>query len=107
MADTARRLVGPVQLAAAAATLYTAPAATTALMRYLRVVNTTTGDRTFTLSLGADAAGTRIFHAVTVPASGGAAEWTGLIVIGAGEILQGFASTAASLTIIVSGVEVT
>ena len=106
MVDTAKRLYGPAQLAGAAATLYTVPGATTALLRYIRITNTTANDRTVTLSVGADAPGTRIFNGITVPANG-AMDWSGFIPLTTGETIQGSSSAAASLTVIVSGVEVT
>lgn len=105
MADTAKRLYGPAQLTASAATLYTVPAATTAILRYVRIANTTGSDRTVTLSVGADAAATRIFAGQTVPANG-ALDWSGFIPLAAAEVIQGLASAAAALTVILAGVEV-
>lgn len=106
MADTARRLYGPAQLAAAAATVYTVPGATTTILRYIRVTNTTGTDRTVTMSIGSDAAATRIFSAVTVLANGGAIDWAGFIPMSAGEVVQAYASAATALTIVIAGVEV-
>ena len=106
MADTAKRFVGPVQLNGSNTTMYTVPPTATAILRYLRIENVNSSDRTFSLSIGADGPATRIFNARTVPGSG-AFEWSGSIPMVAGEILQGSASGAGYLTIIITGVEVT
>lgn len=104
MADTAKRLVGPTQLTASAATVYTVPASTTALLRHMRVVNTGTVAATITVSIGADAAGTRIWAGQTVQ-PGGFLDWSGLMVMAAAETLQAYASAASTLTLTISGVE--
>lgn len=106
MTDTPKRLYGPAQLTASAATLYTTPAATTTIVRYIRIANTTGTDRTVTLSIGADAAGTRIFGGVNVPANG-ALDWSGFLPLAATETLQGLASAASALTVTIAGVEIT
>ena len=61
-----KRLAGPAQVSNAAATKYTAPAAG-AIVRHVRVSNPSGSPVTFTLSVGADAAGTRLFDAFSVP----------------------------------------
>lgn len=107
MTDTPKRLAGPTQLAAAAATVYTVPASTTAILRYMRIVNTSGTDRTVTVSIGADAAGTRLLSTMNVPANGGVIDWTGFVPLAAGELIQAYASAAAALTAVLAGVEVT
>ena len=106
MTDTPKRLYGPAQPTASAATLYTVPATTSAIVRYIRINNTGGTDRTITLSVGLNAAGTQIFSGVTVPANG-YIDWSGFIPMTTGEVIQGLASAAAALTVIISGVEVT
>jgi hypothetical protein len=103
--DTAIRPVGPVALAAAAATLYTVPTGSTVILRHIRIANTTAGAVTFTLSIGTDAAGKRLASGKSIPAND-IWDWSGFIVMLSTEIIQGFASAATSLTITVSGVEV-
>jgi hypothetical protein len=105
MADTLKRLYGPAQPTATAATLYTVPASTITVLRFIRFVNTTGTDRTITLSIGADSAATRFFPATTIPA-GGALDWSGSIPMTAGEIIQGSSSAAAAVNVIIAGVEV-
>lgn len=104
MPDTAKRLAGPTAVGTAAATVYTVPAATTAILRNVHVANTTAGALTFNLSIGADAAATRFYSGFSVPANG-SLDWSGFIPLAATEVLQALAS-AAGLTLTVSGVEV-
>jgi hypothetical protein len=104
MADTLKRLSGPALLTAAAATQYTAPAATTTTLRNIHVCNGTGAARKFTLSIGTDAAGTRLFDGLQIP-SYDAFDWSGCIVMNATEILQAFCDVTTSITLTVSGVE--
>ncbi|MFA7162478.1 MAG: hypothetical protein WC083_07920 [Candidatus Methanomethylophilaceae archaeon] len=99
-----KRLYGPAQLAAAAATVYTVPAGRLAVIRNIHIVNPTAGDLTFTASIGADAAATRIFSAQAVSAED-AFDCFSPFVMNAGEILQAYASAAASLVITIDGEE--
>ncbi len=104
MADTAKRLAGPVAGTGSAATLYTVPASTTSILRNLHVANTSTTRQTFRMSIGADAAGTRLYSDTPVEA-GSVIDWSGFQVLTAGETLKW--SAPSSLTITVSGVEAT
>ncbi len=104
MPDTPRRLSGPVALTTTATTRYTVPASTTAILRSLHVVNGNAAARSFTLSIGADAAGTRLFDATEIPAYG-VLDWSGFVVLAAAEIIQAFASTAGPV-LTLSGIEV-
>lgn len=105
MADTGKRMAGPAFLASSAATLYTVPASTTTILRYLRLNNTSASAVTVNLSVGADAAATR-FVTVTVPASS-AYDWTGMIPLATSEYVQGFAGTASVVSVVLAGVEIT
>jgi hypothetical protein len=104
MADVLKRLVGPLQLANATATVYTVPAATTTTIRSIHIANTTSGGISFYLSIGTDAVGTRLYSGYTIGA-GDVYDWTGTIVLNATETLNAHASAATSLTAVVSGVE--
>lgn len=104
MADALKRIAGPVALGTAAATLYTAPAATTTTVRAIHVANESGAAATFTLSVGTDGAGKRFFYQVSVAAAD-AFDWSGVLVLAAAEVLQGLASAATALTIVASGVE--
>ena len=105
MTDTAKRLVGPTLLTASEATLYTVPASTTAILRGLRVANNDTTTVNLTMSIGADAAGTRLYSAFGLTAKS-VHDWSGFHVLAAAETLRGYASAANALTVTVSGVEV-
>jgi hypothetical protein len=103
MADVAKRLAGPVVGTGAEATLYTVPTATTGILRDISVANTTTTRQTFKLTIGADAAGTRIYQDVPVD-PGIPFEWNGFRVMAAAETLRW--NGPSTLTIMVNGVEV-
>jgi hypothetical protein len=99
-----KRLYGPAQLAAAAATVYTVPAGRLAVIRNIHLVNATAVDLTFTISIGADGAATRIFSAQTASAED-VFDSFAPFVLNAGEVLQAWASAAASITMTVDGEE--
>lgn len=105
MADTLKRLAGPTLLTATAVTVYTVPAATTGVVRAIHVTNETGAPATFTLSVGVDGAGKRMFYQVPVANADMGLDWTGNLVLAAGEVLQAYSGTASALTLIVSGVE--
>jgi hypothetical protein len=106
MADTLKRLSGPTPLTTSAVTQYTTPAATTTAVRSIHVANESGSAATFTLSLGTDGAGKRLFPAMSIAANS-VLDWTGNIVLNAGEILQALSGTGAALTLVISGVEET
>jgi len=105
MADTAKRLSGPTALTTSAVTQYTVPASTTTILRSIHAANETATVATFTLSIGTDGAGKRLFMALPIGGND-AFDWTGFIVLAAGEVLQALAGTAAAITLTTSGVEV-
>jgi len=106
MADTAKRIVGPIALTTTAATtLYTVPASTTTILRSVHVNNESAATATFTLSIGADAAGKRLWSAHDIPTKS-SFDWSGFIVMTAAEIIQASAGSATALTLTISGVEV-
>jgi len=99
MAKTAKRLYGPAALTTSAATKYTVPSTTKTIIRHVHVSNTSAGSLTFTMSIGADAAGTRVFDGYSI-AAGAVLDWFGYIVMDAAEILQALGSgTALVLTV--------
>jgi len=104
MTDTAAR-VGPVALAAAAATVRTVPAATTFVMRNVHVANETALPATFTFSIGADGAGKRLWYQQAVPALG-SFDWSGFEPVFAAEIIQVYASATATLDLTIGGVDI-
>ena len=106
MGQTWKRLAGPAQVSNAAATKYTAPAATTAKIQNIHVYNPSGSIVAFTMSIGADAAGTRIFDAISIPANSGFDSY-GPFYVAAAEIVQAFADTNNVLTLTIDGVEST
>jgi hypothetical protein len=105
MADVAKRLSGPTALTTGAVTQYTVPGATTAILRSIHVANESGALADFTLSIGTDGAGKRLFKNQDVPTKG-SFDWSGFIVLAAGEVVQALASAGTALTLTISGVEV-
>lgn len=100
-----KRIYGPAQLGSSAATLYTAPANTQAVIRNIVANNPSGSPVDVTLSVGPDAADTRIFER-EVPANDFIATRRPVNhTIAPGEVLQGFASSPATVVLTVDGVE--
>src|SRR6267142_246128 len=95
-----KRFHGPAQVSNAAATKYTVPASRRACIRHIHVYNPSGGALTFTASIGADAAATRIFDAVSVPATSAIDHYC-KYDLEAAEILQAFSGTNNVLVLIV------
>jgi len=112
MAKTAKRLFGPAQVSNAAATKYTVPALTKTVIRHIHVQNPSGSAVTFTASIGADAAGTRLWDAYSIAAAAAGVtqsviDWFGYFVLDAAEIFQAFAGTNNILTLTGFGDELT
>lgn len=105
MARIAKRLAGPALVTNSAATKYTAPTSTKAVIRHIHVSNPTVAAVTFTMSIGADAAGTRIFDAHSI-AAGTVLDHYGAYVLDAGELVQALAGSTNVLTLTISGDEI-
>lgn len=103
-----KKISGPAYLAAAAANIYTPPAATIhTVVRHIRVVNKTAAADTFTLYVGAtggSAAGTELVNEKSVAADDYVDIYftPGLKLLST-EFLSGLAATATTLTITVMG----
>lgn len=106
MSSTAKRFAGPALLTNAAATKYTVPASTVSVLKYFQVENPTASPVTFTMSIGADAAGTRIYDAFTIPANSVLSVFC-YYVLNATEVIQAFAGTTNEMTLTLNGVELT
>lgn len=100
------RLSGPALLTNAAATKYTVPAGTMTIVQHLHVENPTALPVTFTMSIGTDAAGTRIYDVYTIGA-GQVLDAFCKYVLTAGEIIQAFAGTTNVMTLTLNGQELT
>lgn len=99
-----KRLYGPAQLTNAAADLYTVPAGRKALVRHIHVSNPSGGAVGFTLSVGADAAGVRLFDNKQI-AAGDVLDFYCYLPMAAAEKFQGLGSTTLVLVIEISGDE--
>lgn len=101
MAKTATQLKAPGQLANVAATVFTTPTGLT-IIRYIHVINQTASSVSFTMSLGADSATTRIFDAYPISAFTTLDFFT-YHVVASGVTVQAFASSASALNLTVDG----
>lgn len=99
-----KRLAGPAQVSNAAATKYTVPASRIAVVRNIHISNPSASAVTFTMSIGADAAATRIFDAFSIPANS-IYDSFAPFVLAAGEIIQALAGTTNILTLTIDGEE--
>lgn len=98
------RLAGPANVATGPATVYTVPGSTRAVVRYVHVSNPSESPATFTLSVGNDAAATRIYADESVPA-GGRFERHVFIPLAADEVLQASSGTNNALKLTIGGTE--
>lgn len=99
-----RRFYGPGLLTASAATLYTVPAGRRATIRHIHVSNPSLSSVDFTLSIGADAAGTRLWSGYPVRPDGLIQEFRDHALV-SGEIIQAFAGTTSVLNVTIDGFE--
>lgn len=112
MPKTPKRLYGPALVATGPATVYTVPASTKAIVRHIHISNPSGSAVTFTLSVGTDAAGTRLWSSYSIPAAAaGVSDSVREIylyqVMDATEIIQLAAGTNNVLNIVINGDEYT
>lgn len=100
-----KRMHGPAQVATGPATKYTVGANRRGIIRHVRIQNPSGSPVTFTMSIGADAAGTRIFDAFSIPANSEKDHFC-YHVLEAAEIIQAGAGTNNILTLTINGDEV-
>lgn len=114
MARLPKRLFGPKQVATGPTTQYTAPSyvptTLNTVVRHIHIQNPSASPVTFTMSIGADAAATRIFDAFSIPAAaagvtGNVIDYFCYYVMTSGEIITTSAGTNNILTITVDGDE--
>jgi hypothetical protein len=106
MAKTAKRLVGPGVITNSAVTKYTVPASTKTIVRHIHVANTSAAAATFTMSIGANADGTQLWDAYSIPAQGYLDIWV-YFVLEAAEIIQALSGTTSVLNLTIDGDEIT
>jgi predicted amidohydrolase len=106
---TPKRIVGPMQLAASDATLYTAPSyvpnTQVTVIRKIHLYNADTVARNVTIAIGDSAtASKRLLDAYPIPPASPYDLW-GPFTMAAAETLEGFASAATIVTCTVDAIE--
>jgi len=102
-ASVPKRFVGPMLVDLSDEEILAAVAADRrAIIRHIHYVNATGGAVTFTLSIGADSAATRIFDAYSV-AAGAVLDHFCYYVLEAGESLRAHASADDTTTLTIDG----
>lgn len=108
MAKTPTRFYGPAQIATGPTTIYTVVASQMIIIRHIHIQNPSGSAVTYTLSIGADAAATRLFQTYSIPAAAAGVTdsvrdhfW--YVPMVAGEIITVSAGTNNILTITISG----
>lgn len=112
MALTPKRLYGPALVATGPTTVYTVPASTKAILRWIHVSNPSAAIVTLTLSVGADAVGTRLWETYRIAAAAAGVtdsvrDFPVYLPMTAGEILTLSAGTTNVLNITITGDEIT
>ena len=102
MPRLANRFHGPAQVSNAAATKFTVSASELAIIRHIHIQNPSGSAVTFTASIGADAAATRIFDAYSIAANSVFDHYPMYVMIAA-EIFQAFAGTNNILVLTIDG----
>lgn len=102
MARQPLRFAGPATVSNAAATKYTTPAATLGILRHIHIQNPSGSAVTFTMSIGTDAAGTRLYDAYSIAANS-VLDVFCYFVLQPTEIIQAFAGTNAILVLTLDG----
>lgn len=105
MARIPTRLHGPAQVSNAASTKYTVPAVTKTIVRHVHIQNPSGAAVTFTMSIGADAAGVRLFDAYSIAANSVLDHFC-YYVLAAAEIIQALAGTNNILVLTIDGDEI-
>jgi hypothetical protein len=103
-----KRIVGPAAVATGPTTVYTVPANTRTVVRHIHVQNPSGSIVTFSLSVGADAAGTRLWDAFNIPAAAAGEresvkDFFVYLPLEATETIQLKAGTNNILTIVING----
>lgn len=104
MAETYKKLAQG-QLAATTGVLYTVPAATSAIIKKMIIVNNDTEDLTAEFYHDGTTEATRILPPISIDA-GGWAEFEGTICMEASDTLQGKGEQATEITYTIYGLEI-
>lgn len=101
-----KRFYGPALLGNSASTLYTCPTVTTAVIRHIHVSNPTASTVDFTLSIGTNAAATRLWDGYPIPVDNVIDHYQDH-VLQSGEFIQAVAGVAGLLNLTIDGYEIT
>jgi len=104
MARLAKRMAGPALVTNAAADKYTVATGRRGIIRHVHVQNPSGSAVTFTMSIGADAAGVRLFDAYSIAANTVLDHFC-YYVLEAAEKIQALAGTTNVLTLTIDGDE--
>ncbi len=104
MTDT-YKVLSQTQLPNAAAAQYTVPGATSAIVRSIILVNTSGSPVTVSLYVNGSANSNKILDTYSIPANN-RIELNAVLTLAATNTIQGVASTAAVVTMTVSGLEI-
>lgn len=102
MARIPTRFSGPALVSNAAATKITVASSEKNIIRHIHIQNPSGSPVTFTASIGADAAGTRIFDAYSI-AAGAVLDHFCYYNMDAAEVFQAFAGTNNIITLTIDG----
>lgn len=102
MPDIATRLHGPALVSNAAATKFTVSASEKVVVDHIHINNPTAATVNFTMSIGADAAATRLLDTYSIGPSQ-PLDLYPMYVLDAAEIFQAFAGTNNVLTLTIDG----
>lgn len=105
MARIPKRLYGPAQIATGPATVYTVPALTKTILRHIHISNPSTAPVKLTLSIGADAAATRLYETFSIAAKT-VIPLFWYVIMDAAQILTLSADTDSILVIVINGDEI-
>ena len=105
MARIPKRLAGPLAVTNSVVTRYTVPALTKTIIRHIHIENPSGSAVTFTASIGADAAATRIFDAYSIAANSVLDHFC-YYVVDAAEVIQTNAGTTNILVFAMDGDEI-
>lgn len=103
MADTLKRIVGPVNIGNGTSTLFTGTAAHVYTIRSMLIVNNSAGAITVKIGIGGVTDALLILEAVSIDAHG-KAEFDGVLVLTGAETIQAN-TTATGLTFTASGLD--
>lgn len=102
--EQGKRVYGPAQPGTSAATIYTAGGRSKTHIVCIHICNTTSAEASITMSIGTDAANTRLLSGTKVPANG-LLVLNGSWFLDSDEFIQAFQGTSSALTVTITAIE--